>query len=235
MAQAHAFLIEPVPVVRYAMTEVLRRAGVTRVECPISPAAACSADSSGVDLVVVSLAAIESAGGTAIARLRKQFRNASLVITSLDVDRRRVFELLAQGIDGFIPKTMQLDKMANAYRQVLSGQTFAPVFEHHDEPAGEAILALTHRQLEIVELMRRGLTNKEIARELSISPGTVKVHLNNVYRSIGVHNRVAALAALEGVDCVSALTEAPARERPLILAEPEVAASQAVRPIGMKV
>jgi DNA-binding NarL/FixJ family response regulator len=48
--------------------------------------------------------------------------------------------------------------------------------------------------------MRRGLSNKEIARQLSISPGTVKVHLNSVYRAVGVHNRIAALVALQRSD-----------------------------------
>ena len=55
---------------------------------------------------------------------------------------------------------------------------------------------LTAREREIVALLRAGLTNAEIAVRLSIAPGTVRRHLENVYGKLGVHTRTAALAKL---------------------------------------
>jgi DNA-binding NarL/FixJ family response regulator len=60
-------------------------------------------------------------------------------------------------------------------------------------------LGLTRREAEVLALAGRGLRNRDIARELFISPTTVKKHLENSYRKLGVHSRTAALArAREG-------------------------------------
>jgi len=58
----------------------------------------------------------------------------------------------------------------------------------------EGLDPLTERELHVLHLLDRDLTNKEIARELAITPGTVKAHTNNLYRKLGVNNRRAAVA-----------------------------------------
>ena len=63
-------------------------------------------------------------------------------------------------------------------------------------PASAGAPQLTPRQLEVIELVREGLSNTEIAERLGVTPGTVKVHLSAIYRSIGVRNRTAAVRAL---------------------------------------
>ncbi|HEV2656092.1 MAG TPA: LuxR C-terminal-related transcriptional regulator, partial [Ktedonobacteraceae bacterium] len=57
----------------------------------------------------------------------------------------------------------------------------------------EGLEPLTERELHILHLLDRNLTNKEIARELVVTPGTVKVHTNNLYRKLSVDNRRAAV------------------------------------------
>ncbi len=57
----------------------------------------------------------------------------------------------------------------------------------------EGLEPLTGRELHILHLLDKDLTNKEIARELLVTPGTVKVHTKNVYRKLGVNNRRAAV------------------------------------------
>ena len=64
------------------------------------------------------------------------------------------------------------------------------------EPPAAGPDPLTAREREIVALLRAGLTNAEIALRLSIAPGTVRRHLENVYGKLGVHTRTAALAKL---------------------------------------
>ncbi len=199
MVETNAVLIGNIPLFQHALTDVLKRAGVSRVICRTAAQLPCEFGCK-VALVVASLSIIDARGSSAIVRLENDFPDAALVVTAEHPDRRRVFELLAQGIDGFIPETLLLEEMVDAFRQVLSGRTFVPVFEQEESADAPQKALLTARQKQIVGLMQRGLTNKEIARELSISPGTVKVHLNTVYRALGAHNRVAALAALEGQD-----------------------------------
>ena len=57
----------------------------------------------------------------------------------------------------------------------------------------EGVEPLTDRELQILRLLDKDLTNKEIARKLVVTPGTVKVHTNNVYRKLSVNNRRAAV------------------------------------------
>jgi LuxR family maltose regulon positive regulatory protein len=63
----------------------------------------------------------------------------------------------------------------------------------------EGLEPLTDRELQILRLLARDLTNKEIARELVVAPGTVKVHINNVYRKLSVNNRRAAVILAKAV------------------------------------
>jgi DNA-binding NarL/FixJ family response regulator len=196
MAQK-AVVIETVPLCQLALTDVLKNAGISKVEYRTAVVTDGPLRASDADLVVASLEVVDLSLRAALNRLRSEFHEAPLVITSEHVERKKVFELLAMGIDGFIPKTLPIKAMTEAYCAVLDGHTYVPIFDHETAQNSNAPL-LTERQYEIMALLQRGLTNKEIARELMISPGTVKVHLNTVYRSIGVHNRVAAIAALNG-------------------------------------
>jgi DNA-binding CsgD family transcriptional regulator len=62
--------------------------------------------------------------------------------------------------------------------------------------SGVAALVLTARELQVLSLIAQGQTNAQVARELWISPGTVRKHLDNVYSKLGVHTRAAAVASL---------------------------------------
>jgi DNA-binding NarL/FixJ family response regulator len=76
---------------------------------------------------------------------------------------------------------------------------FAYEVEQTPSPAPElddALLGLTHRQQQVIRLLTRGYSNKIIARELGISPSTVKVHVHAAFRALGVHSRMAAAAVL---------------------------------------
>ena len=63
---------------------------------------------------------------------------------------------------------------------------------------------MTGRELDILRLLERDLTNKEIARELVITPGTVKAHTTNLYRKLGVEHRRAAVALARSLGLLAA-------------------------------
>lgn len=90
-----------------------------------------------------------------------------------------------------------LDKQLNSYLERL----MAALHPHTSQLASgdkllrqEGLEPLTGRELDILRLLDQGFMSKEIARELAITPGTVKVHLNNLYRKLAVNNRRSALA-----------------------------------------
>jgi len=68
----------------------------------------------------------------------------------------------------------------------------------------EGLASLTERELQILRLLDRDLTNKEIARELVVTSGTVKVHTTNVYRKLNVNNRHAAVTLSKALGLLAA-------------------------------
>ena len=68
----------------------------------------------------------------------------------------------------------------------------------------EGLEPLTDRELRILHLLDKELTNKEIARELVVTPGTIKVHTNNVYRKLSVNNRRAAVTLAKALGLLAA-------------------------------
>ena len=89
-----------------------------------------------------------------------------------------------------------------AVRLILAGGIYVPprlVTHAGVVPAanGDSVSGLTSRQIDVVRLLARGLSNKAIARELGVSEGTVKVHLLAVFRVLDVRNRTAAVVAAQ--------------------------------------
>lgn len=135
--------------------------------------------------------------------LRDRFPTTPMLLTRNVIDRQTVFDLIGAGAYGVISKCAETEDLLLALRTVLAGQIFVPA-SVRDQPVNQFInsaslqdsaTSLTRRQSQVVALMCEGKSNKAIARELGISPSTVKVHLHAVFRSLGVHSRVGAASA----------------------------------------
>lgn len=111
-----------------------------------------------------------------------------------------VREALAAGAAGYVLKDAAIQELEAAIRQVMAGQSAIPLdlvnaaMRSTPLPGREADLSrlLTARERDVVERIARGLTNKEIARELDISPATVKVHVERIIGKLGVADRTQA-------------------------------------------
>jgi DNA-binding NarL/FixJ family response regulator len=129
-----------------------------------------------------------------------------IVVMSGAEDPTMVRDLLAAGAAGFIPKTDSAAVILQAMRLVLAGGVYAPVRllsasgetnggAANRRPGGVGVDSLTHRQLDVLRLLAKGLPNKLIARELDLSEGTIKVHLLAIFRTLNVNNRTEAVIA----------------------------------------
>lgn len=104
-------------------------------------------------------------------------------------------EALAAGAAGFLPKTMASRSLVSAIRFMAMGEQYAPVqFMTGKEEGPQNPLAekLTDRELQVVEGLCRGLSNKEIARELELQEVTVKLHVKTACRKMDARNRTQA-------------------------------------------
>lgn len=110
-------------------------------------------------------------------------------------------EVLREGAAGFLPKTMPLSELAVALGSLLAGERYLPQFLMADE-AEESVTPkaaradrddLTSREWEVLEELKQGWSNKQIADNLGISEITVKSHLMHLFRKLGARNRTDAV------------------------------------------
>lgn len=111
-------------------------------------------------------------------------------------------DALARGAAGFIPKTLPARSLINAVKFMAMGEQYAPIdfMTADEEEAAPNPLAekLSKRELQVLEGLSQGKSNKEIARDLDLQEPTIKLHVKTLYRKIGAGNRTqAALLAKE--------------------------------------
>lgn len=131
---------------------------------------------------------------------------ARLLISGQDADPGLVQRALNAGASGFIPKTLAAGEMAAALRTVLDGGVYIPpLAESASVPAGTGPESLSLRQLEVLSLLVRGLSNKEIAQELDIVERTVKAHISRIFEALAVDSRVQAVIAAQKLGIAASL------------------------------
>ncbi|HEX4847380.1 MAG TPA: response regulator transcription factor [Novosphingobium sp.] len=119
-----------------------------------------------------------------------------------------VREALAAGAAGYVLKDASIAELRGAVSQVMAGQSVIPLglinaalrdSEREVRPA-EVLAALTGREREVLDLVAEGLTNKEIARRLAVSPATVKAHVERIIAKLGVTDRTQAAVLVARAD-----------------------------------
>lgn len=130
---------------------------------------------------------------TTIPSLRSQFPTSSIVIISMSDDAETIQRVMKQGADGFIGKAMPSDAMLSAIKAVHGGDTMVLVPETTSivlpPPMQPRSQELTPRQRDVLSQLAMGRTNKEIGRQLDISPFTVRIHVSALLRILGAHTR----------------------------------------------
>lgn len=132
----------------------------------------------------------------------KEASGRPVALLSGSADRSVAQAALDAGAVGFVPKTLGAKSLVNAIRFMAEGEVYAPVkfmTAPVEEEAPHALASvLTKREMQALDGLCRGLSNKEIAREIDLQEVTVKLHVKTACRKLGVKNRTqAALAAKE--------------------------------------
>jgi DNA-binding NarL/FixJ family response regulator len=148
------------------------------------------------DLVLMDLQMPELDGATATRRIRAEYENVHvLVLTTFDTDAD-ISRAVEAGATGYLFKDARRDELFQAVRvaargeSVLSPGVASRVLTRMRAPAEEA---LSSREIDVLEAVARGFSNRAIARSLHISEATVKTHLLHVSAKLGVDNRTAAV------------------------------------------
>lgn len=136
-----------------------------------------------------------------LARALSVSKGARIAIISGVAPKEVAEAALEMGAAGFLPKTLPAKSLVNAVRFMSMGEQYAPLdfmtAEPVAGPVNPLVEKLTTRELQVLEKLHDGQSNKEIARALDIQATTVKLHLKMLYRKMNVQNRTQAALMAE--------------------------------------
>jgi two-component system NarL family response regulator len=147
--------------------------------------------------------------------IKKEYPKTDIVLMDLMPIQAEVVEFVKAGVSGFILKDASIEDFLQTIRSVAEGKKVLPasltgsLFSHiveyavHSGKADRLLksVKLTRREHEVVDLIARGMSNKEISRELNIALHTVKSHVHNTLEKLALHSRLelASFALTEGM------------------------------------
>ncbi|MGE0372656.1 MAG: response regulator [Gammaproteobacteria bacterium] len=167
-----------------------------------------------LDLILLDYFMPGTDGFSLVTSLCDRFPAIPVIIISASDDPVLMHKVLDRGVAGFIPKATNQELIVRAIQLVLSGGTYLPPEMrepgnplNHEANAKAASVSrpitlaeashmfsrLTQRQQEVLRLLAKGETNKDISRHLNVSENTVKVHVTAILKALGVSNRTQAV------------------------------------------
>jgi DNA-binding NarL/FixJ family response regulator len=145
------------------------------------------------DLVLLDVRMPGLDGLACLDRIRARHPEVKVVMFSASSSQDQIAAAFRRGASSYIVKSVNPVDLPSALRQAHDQTVFRPLIPDMDPIAGEdQPLDLTERELEILRAVARGMSNGDIAKELWVTEQTVKFHLTNIYRKLGVRNRTAA-------------------------------------------
>lgn len=138
--------------------------------------------------------------------IRKELVTTPIIVVSMTNNNADITTVLELGVNGFISKSVRPAVMKQSIVEVMEGErvvrlSSGAIASDQPDPASAQLPKLSRRQLQVLRLMSRGLSNKQIASELDISPNTVRIHVSALLAILGVTTRsaAAAIAATRGL------------------------------------
>src|SRR5262245_4895311 len=161
------------------------------------------------DLALLDLSIPGVHGFEGLLQLRTRHPELPVVVVSGHEEPKIISEALSYGAAGFIPKSVRRADLADAIRAVMDGAVHVPEnFGAQPQDAESAdraemvkrLATLTPQQLRVLQMLKQGLLNKQIAYELQVGETTVKAHVSEILRKLNVYSRTQAVIEVSKLD-----------------------------------
>jgi len=209
-----ALIVDDDPFFRIALSKILtdRLACVKIIEAvSFDDALERLAERPSISIAIFDLAMPGMGSPMNLKIIRETFPETLVVMVSASNARSDIISALQAGAHGYVPKSVGVAGMVAALQAIFEGTIFVPASLSDVVMAGQApggpsapppapplpktFEALTPRQRDVLVRLMKGLSNKQIARDLNLGEGTVKIHMGALFRNLGVNSRAAAAAA----------------------------------------
>jgi len=203
--KSQVYLLAENRLFREALTRILNKKGDIKVvgASALGPDVAERIAELKPDILLADATALAVSGVHLIPELRRVFPNLKVVMIGMDPDRDLFLHAVREGALGYVLKDASALEVAAAVRAVIEDEAVCPasllsvLFDsvaHSDAATPTAQvkreLGLSRREQQLIQMIREGLTNKEIASRLNLSEQTVKNHVHRMLRKVGVTDRL---------------------------------------------
>jgi two-component system NarL family response regulator len=167
--------------------------------------AAALAEDKAPDVILMDVRMPKMSGTEACVTIKQVAPSAKIIMLTMSDDEVDLYDAIKNGASGYLLKDASIDEVSQAIRLVADGQSlispsmaaklleeFKTISRTGGKPE-EMAPRLTDRELEVLNLVARGLNNREIARDLYISENTVKNHVRNILEKLQLHSRMEAV------------------------------------------
>jgi DNA-binding NarL/FixJ family response regulator len=188
----------------------------------IAAAREALADDQPFDLLLLDLTMPGTRGFDGLIELRAARPKQPILVVSAHDDPRIIHEAMLCGAAGYISKSVKKRDLAEAIQDVMGGLVVLP--KGYQQPPTEAgksreadlagrVASLTRQQLRVLQMVRQGMLNKQIAHELGVGETTIKAHVSEIMRKLNVVSRTQAVIEVARLDYDSILAQAAAKEQ----------------------
>jgi DNA-binding NarL/FixJ family response regulator len=156
----------------------------------------CVESNDKADLILLDLHMPGAEGFSSIIFINAHYPHIPIIIISAHEESDIIRRAIDHGASGFLPKSSSAEDIYQAINEVLKGGIWIP---EHVSPqqgiaddelnAADAIASLTPKQFRVGSMVSQGLLNKQIAFELHVTEATIKAHMTEIFRKLGVHSR----------------------------------------------
>jgi len=161
------------------------------------------------DLLILDLNMPGANGFSSLVYVQKKYPNLPVIMISANDKLDVVQTAKSFGALGYISKSSNIETIRDAINQVLQGNTFFPIELDDNEnqekdlelhKLTQGVASLTPQQYKVLQMLKQGLLNKQIAYDLEVSEATIKAHVTAIMRKLGANNRTQAVMKVSNID-----------------------------------